>query len=54
MEHWLKIITADGSVTLNYGDKEPHRGATISGLGCLKDIQVEAWDIDENGKRWDK
>ena len=53
MEHWLKIIDGSDTVTINFKDNQGSRGATIAGLNQA-DVKLEAWDIDEKGRRWDK
>lgn len=54
MDYWLKIIDENGdTVTINYGDKQASRGATMAGLGQTN-VVIEVWDVDEKGRRWDK
>jgi hypothetical protein len=55
MEYMLKLSSPSGTITLNYGDNQASRGATVAGLGRVRDqLEIEAWDVDENGKSWVK
>lgn len=59
MQYWLRLKRSDGVhsgvIFLNYGDNQASRGATIAGLGKVRDqVEIRAWDIDEQGRRWDK
>ncbi len=55
MEYWLEIYTDNGQIELFFDDNQGSRGAVIAGLGKAQNItKLEAFDIDDNGKRWDK
>jgi len=55
MEYWLIIYTDNGQIELLFDDKEASRGATMSGVKQANNLtKLEAFDIDDNGKRWDK
>jgi len=43
------------TILLNFGDNQASRGAVVAGLGRVRDqVELQAWDLDENGKRWVK
>lgn len=52
-EHWLRIIEGNDVVTINFKDNQASRGAAIAGL-AQSDVRIEAWDVDEKGRRWEK
>ena len=52
-EHWLRIIEGNDVVTINFKDNQASRAAAIAGL-AQSGVRIEAWDIDENGRRWEK
>ena len=55
MEYWLNIYTDNGQIELLFDDKEASRGATIAGVRRANNLtKLEAFDVDDNGKRWDK
>ena len=42
------------SVTIDFGDCQPGRGAAIAGLRQAKNVVMVAYDIDEKNRRWEK
>jgi hypothetical protein len=54
VEYFLEISDHQSKLNINFNDKEPSRGAAMAGLRQAQNITLAAYDIDENGKRWDK
>jgi len=58
MTYFLSLTQKEVSraaIILNFGNNQASRGAVIAGLWSVRDqIKLEAWDIDDKEKRWDK
>jgi len=62
MEYYLELYLTSNlefheelpQIIVDFGNNEASRGAVMSGLGKAQNVKFKAYDIDDNGKRWDK